>query len=167
VADERWVILDSKLAPAEVVGRLQGEVFCRKRLWPRLGGAPVVVSTTTSGFVARAYGFWKSYLVQGSVEPVEEGSRIVLRVGRAERLERLRATAVGALALTGVVGFGLPIGALALSRKAVLLWGGAALGIGVLAGLALWVAREPCVSERDMDRLTRHLRTLLDARGRA
>ena len=134
------------------------------RVRPRLGGAPVVVSLTGDAFLLRAFGFWKGYLVEGTIDEQETGCRIVLSVSRAGRLKSLQ----GALAVTLVVaalpmvGIGIPYGAL-FGRWEVVLWSGAAVALaGVTAALVSFLG-DPPVKDRELAPLKRSLSALLDA----
>ena len=80
------------------MARLTDQTAGARRLRPRLGLSPMVLSVSESGFVLRAFGVWKRYSVEGTIELAEFGSRVILEVNPMERAPALQAAAAGLLA---------------------------------------------------------------------
>ena len=164
----RWLVLQSRLDPPEVMRRLQGSVVNKRRVRPRLAGAPIVLSTSESSFVVRAHGYWHRYLVEGSLEPADGGCRILLHVERAGRFAHLQTIGGIAVALAAVplVGLGLPMWALFRVVHPAMVWCGAVLAVALVVAGGLAATSSSAIRESDVRRLTRNLCAILDAQVR-
>jgi hypothetical protein len=119
LGNTRWIVLDSTLNREEILARLSGRKVGSKRVWPRFAGTPAVLSIGESSFTLRAFGFWKRYGVEGTIEAVEGGSRIILQVTPEQR-ERVQAALAVALVVVAVPVVGLALPYWALGEKASL-----------------------------------------------
>lgn len=126
----------------------------------------MVLSVSESGFALRAFGVWKRYAVEGTIEPAEFGTRVILEVNPTERAPALQAVAAGLLALTlvSLLGIGMPYWTYFRAGDP-LVWSSLATGLALLAALSIAAFDTPRMSNRALMALSRRLQAFLHAKA--
>lgn len=155
--DQRWIVLGTPYPTDDVIARLR-KAISQQRAWLRAlpGRRRFAGVVGDDRFMIRTTSATKEFMVRGTLQEMEAGTRVLLGVAAMERRAIVRALAVALVTVGGAVAawFEARVDP-DLPETAI---GGTLVALGIVA---FWVA-DVSVSSKEMDRIAKRVAGLLD-----